>query len=181
MGRAVIAPIQTLLAAAAWSFSVFGNLAASGEPQTGTKPVQSQRQFEEAIRDQLNSPFFVVVTIVDDRTGLARNTCITANLFRGAIHREYGLAYDRASLEKVTEIALSSPDHVFHFSKQEALDNLPHYSDEELASARKTIEGLDENQLAGPFFRNKAVGCALVERGLSARMGDRGGEIRGFR
>jgi len=161
-------------------FAVFGSIAKSAEPEV-VRQLQSQTRFEQAIRDRSTSPFFILFTIVDDRTGMARESCATANLFLGAIHREYGLAYDKDSLSKATEIALSKPDHVFHFSKQEALDNLSGYSEEALASARKTLDGLNENQIVGSFFQNKAIGCALAERGLSAREGDRGGEIRGFR
>jgi hypothetical protein len=179
MGRAT-GSTRVLSAVLVLTLAAFGSIAKSTKPAV-VNPLQSQSRFEQAIRDRSSSPFFILLTIVDDRTGVAREACITANLFLGAIHREYGLAYDMASQKRVTEIALSKPDHVFHFSKQEALDNLPSYSEEELVSARKTLDGLDENQVLSTYFQNKAVGCALVERGLSAREGDRGGEIRGMR
>jgi hypothetical protein len=150
----------------------------AAEPPGAAQPFQSQERFEEAIRDNSTSPFFILYTAVDDRTGEARKRCGTANLFRGAIHREYSLPYDKASQAKVTEIVLSSPDHVFHFTKQEALDNIPvRYSQEAIISARKMLAELNEDPILRTFGHNEAVGCALVERGQSARMGDRPSNI----
>jgi hypothetical protein len=154
------------------------SIAKSAEPPDATRPLQSQQRFEQAIRYTSTAPFFVLITVVDDRTGVARAVCTTANLFLGAIHREYGLSFDTASITKAIEIALASPDHVFHFSKREVLDHIASYSEEAIASARKTLDGWSEQRiLATPYFFDPAMGCAITERGLSARMGDRAAVI----
>jgi hypothetical protein len=91
-----------------------------------------------------------LLTIVDDRTGEAHAECTLAHLLLGAIHKEYDLASEPASIEKATQIALGNKTHVFHFSKQAALDNLQEYS----------------------------AACALVRQGKSVYLTDRPAMIR---
>jgi hypothetical protein len=138
----------------------------------GTAPMQSQASFETAIETHSTSPFYVLISAVDDNTGQSRTYCTTANFLMGAIHREYGIGYGRDDIAKADAIAIASKDHVFHFRKQEALDNIrPDYSEEELAAARESAAP----QYSG--YNKNAVACVLIERGLSPRMGDRSGQV----
>ena len=119
---------------------------------------QSQAAFETAIRDKSTSPYIVLVTVVDDRTGQASTGCNGANLLLGAIYLEKWGGFDskvtpetNSRLEEVEKIALENASHVFHFSNRAALDNVL------------------------PFRYPEA--CAAIERGSRARIGDRGGQI----
>jgi len=53
-------------------------------------PRQSQAAFEAAIRDRSTSPYIVLITVVDDRTGQTGTGCSGANLLLGAIYIEGG-------------------------------------------------------------------------------------------
>lgn len=87
-------------------------------------PVQDQQRFQAAILDHSTAPFFVLVTIVDDRTGQSRTGCLAAPFLLGAIERELDLPSGLDMSDRSVQIALGNPDHVFHFSKQAALDNV---------------------------------------------------------
>ncbi len=118
-------------------------------PAMADTAVQSQADFETAMRDNSTAPYYVLVTIVDDRNGQSDTRCVPSNGFKGAIHREYGLGYDRDGQNRALEIALSHPDHVFHFSKPEALNNMH------------------------PDIAKASQACAIIARGGRARLGDR--------
>jgi hypothetical protein len=87
--------------------------------------VQPSETFEKAIRNKSMHRFVVYATIVNDVTGEIRTQCIPASLLLGAIHKEYDLSHDAASIEKTIKIALENPTREFHFSKQAAIDNIP--------------------------------------------------------
>jgi TonB-like protein len=119
---------------------------------------QSQAAFETAIRDNSTSPYVVLFTVVDDRTGQTRIGCTTANLLRGAIYLEKWGSFDsKVASETISRhkeaetFALENTSHVFHFSSQAALNNIL------------------------PFRYPEA--CAAIERGSRARIGDRGGQL----
>lgn len=114
------------------------------------EPFQSQDRFATAIRDESTSPYFVLITVVDDRTGRTTTGCTTANFLLGAIHRENDLGYDSIGVRKAQEIALSNVAHVFHFSKQASLDNLA------------MNDKIQDEQKA----------CAIIKKGQSARLAD---------
>jgi hypothetical protein len=61
---------------------------------TENPPYQSPESFAAAIRDDSTSPVYVLITVVDDNTGKARTGCTLGNFLLGAIHMQYGLAYD---------------------------------------------------------------------------------------
>ncbi len=54
------------------------------------KAAQDQEHYRQALSDHSTSPYFVLVTIKDDRTGTAFTGCINANFLKGAIFRELG-------------------------------------------------------------------------------------------
>jgi hypothetical protein len=111
--------------------------------------LQLQYQFEWAVKNRSTSPGFVLLTAIDDRTGQSIAGCTEAPFLLGAIARETGVSGDEAR-----QIALSNTDHVFHFSKQQALDNL----------------SIDRN----PAYQRA---CSVIRSGSTARMNDIGGQI----
>jgi hypothetical protein len=116
--------------------------------QAKAEAVQSQADFAAAIRDHSTSPFIILLTVIDDRTGQARTGCSLAPFLVGALRSESGLSNIEAE-----GLALANTSHVFHFSKQTALDHLPFgYAD----------------------------ACVAIRHGSSARVQDRTGEIRVF-
>ncbi len=119
---------------------------------------QSQAAFETAIRDNSTSPYVVLITVVDDRTGQASSGCNTANLLRGAIYLEKWGSIDRDAApeantrrKEVEKIAVENLSHVFHFSNPAALKNILPFRDWEA--------------------------CAAIEQGSRVRIGDRSGQI----
>jgi hypothetical protein len=93
-----------------------------------TEFVQSQENFEKAIRDRSTSLYFILATVVNDNTGEAHTECFPASFLLGAIHKEYDLNYDAGSIEKAIQIALANSSRVFHFSKQTSIDNVPSFT-----------------------------------------------------
>lgn len=169
MARSLVCLVAVFVAA-----SCFTSVSSSAELPRIINSFQSQERFEAAIRNTSSAPSFILYTVVDDRSGQAHTMCGIAPLLLGAIAREYGPPYDKAGHEKALEIALSSRDHIFHFTKQEALDNIPvRYSQEALISARNMLAGLSERPIRGNFPCDAAIACALIELGQSATMRDR--------
>jgi hypothetical protein len=80
----------------------------------------------------------VLITVVDGNTGQASTGCTLAPFLLGAIHREYGFAYDMDSIAKAVDIALHSPDHRYVFKKPEALANV-RFNEWESSQACKII------------------------------------------
>jgi hypothetical protein len=117
-------------------------------------PIQSQSDFEIAVRDNSTSPYIVLLTVVDDRTGQSRTGCTEANFLLGAIILERLNGYGKKNSENMVknqrarQIALENTSHVFHFSKQAAIDNLPF---------------------------NFQEACDAIAHGLRARISDIGG------
>ncbi len=187
-----------LRTAGAAAVAVLGGLLSQGSQAGGSlsapaatqnPPQQSAESFAAAIFERSMSPFYVLITVVDDTTGKARTGCTTANLLLGAIDMEYGLASDAAGIEKERNIALSTAGHVFHFSKAEALANVAfRYSPHDMDVARQLIRPLSDQQLREGFSDPGALqstsdatqdarACALIERGLTVRMADRTGRL----
>ncbi len=149
---------------------------------------QSDASFAAAIKNQSTAPSYVLITEIDGNTGKSRQTCVTANLFMGAIHLENELGYDTEDQMTALHVALTTPDHVFTFTKRAALGNIPHYyTDEQLAQVRDALKPLTEKQLRDATAREAALdklgalahsarrdatACVLIERGLSPGMGD---------
>jgi hypothetical protein len=124
-----------------------------------TEFVQSQLNFEKAIRN--TSTYVIIATIVNDSTGEMHTECVSASFLLGAIHKEYDLGYDDPSIEKVIQIVLANPSHVFHFSKEAAIDNIPSFT--------KHAE----------LFRSQYQdACDLVRQGKSVFLRDRDGGVR---
>ncbi|WP_211471552.1 hypothetical protein [Collimonas humicola] len=158
---------------------------------SGGQSVQSRASYEAAIHNSSTSPSYVLITVVEARTESARSICTTANLLIGAINMEYGLGHDRAGYSKSDEIALSNQTHVFRFTKQDALNNVPFtYSDDDIAAARTFLAPFSVAELRDKFsslyssqrlalngFSRDAIACVLIERGLSPKMADISGQV----
>ena len=142
-------------------FSVLLACAAAGAGVAGTvvhEPRQSDASFAAAIGNQSTAPSYVLITEIDVNTGKTRQTCVTANLLMGAIHRENELGFDAEDQMTALHIALTTPDHVFRFTKRKALENIPHYySDEELAEVRDALKPLSKAQLVDAASREAAL------------------------
>jgi hypothetical protein len=123
--------------------------------------VQSQANFEKAIRDKSTSLYLIFVTVVNDDSGEVHTECFPAPFLLGAIRKEYDLNYDAGSIEKAIQIAFANPSRVFHFSKQAAIDNVPSFTKD-----------------ANVFRLRYQEACALVKEGKSVFLSDRGGQVR---
>ena len=117
-----------------------------------TLPQQSPAAFETALEDRSTSPEFVAVTVVNDNSGETMSGCITASVFLGAMHKEYGLGYDPDSVDRVIAAALAEGGRAFHFRHDEAWASMP---------AR--------------YWSQDA--CDIIARGQVARMADRSGQV----
>jgi len=88
------------------------------------EPIQSQSDFEIAVRDNSTSPYIVLLAVVDDRTGQSRTGCTEAHFLVGAIIlvrlNGYGTTNSENMVknERARQIALENKSHVFHFSNQ---------------------------------------------------------------
>src|SRR5580658_8126764 len=110
-----------------------------------TEPLQSQAQFEAAIRNTSTSPNFILLTVVDDRTGESTTGCTLAPFLLEAL----GFEHPTASSDEIVRMALSNESHVFRLSNEKALNNLSFKKD--------------------PRFQGA---CLSVKSGRCVRMGD---------
>jgi hypothetical protein len=157
----------------------------------GMAAEQSRESYEDAFRTISTSPAYVLITLVDARSGQARPACVNANFLLGAIGREYELGNDAAGRARAVEIALQAKEHVFRFQRQAALDNVAvGYSDAELKAARDFLAPLSLDELKDKFsslyanrrldsrgYAKDAIACVLIERGLSPHVADISGQV----
>ena len=158
----------------------------------GVKAAQDQAHYERALSNNSTSPSFVLITIIDDRTGKTVTGCVQANFLRGAIFLELGGDWknvDDGLMRKADEIALKSIDHTFHFSKGTALANVSlRYTEADLADAEKIVQSIGVKALERPAVNNAwrsmgkmqwnaALACAIIEQGASARQADITGQF----
>ncbi|MDL2357239.1 MAG: hypothetical protein QFF03_18440 [Pseudomonadota bacterium] len=150
------------------------------------EPQQARESYATAVRDQSTSPAWVLITLADDGEHASAKLCTHGAFLIGAIMRETDVGVAQAR-----QLALDNQDHVFHFTKPAALDNLPRrYSEFDLANARALLAPLSTPELQHAFSSlierpllvpNKlpraAIACALLERGLSPRTADISGQI----
>jgi len=129
---------------------------------------------------------FVLLTIVDDRTGYTWTGCMTAQSLEGAVRVENHLSYDAASEERGREIILGNKDHVFHFSESKAFRYIAmdSYDANDMKRARRFVrfhgvdsleEGKSRQRIGGDIalLNQTALACAVIEAGYSAYMPDR--------
>lgn len=179
-------------------FSFTVPLALIGAAGAGAKhPFQDQAHFWEAIvhEDDLGDgnvimlttgSTFVLLTIVDDRSGHSWTGCMTAQSLIGAVRAENQLDYDNGSEARTRQIILDSTDHVFHFSRPKAFEyiSMDAYDASDLKRARRFLrirgvtsleEGASRSEIGGDVgaLNQTALACAVIEKGYSAYMPDR--------
>jgi len=116
--------------------------------------VQNQSQFRAALENRSNSPSFVLITVIDGRSGARTTGCIPAQDLLGAILKEKSGSFGNGAGNQLTGYALSPKDHVFLFRTAQAL-------------AKVTMDN--------PHSRRA---CDTIRTGHPAFMSDRSGEIR---
>jgi hypothetical protein len=166
---------------------VFGLLVlAAGSAQAAqTPPLQSQAQWEAAVRNETTNPSYVLVSIVNDHTKDKQTGCTLADFVKGALFHEMGLASNPASFEKVRQRMIASKDHVFHFSDMVSLSNVTfHYTPADLARARAAvadyqaaIQSGHPGKISDELMHSDALACALVEQGYQVTNQDQTGLI----
>ncbi len=165
---------------------------------------QSAANFAKAIANDSTSPYYVLITVINDKTGTRQTVCTEAPFLLGAITFQYhilpartkhgdqqsvALAWER----KLQAAALASKDRVYHFSEPKALKNLrAGYSQQELAQAHSLLAAWTTADIVAGMtqsFSTKykdfhqmrlnrdALAYVLLERGLQPRQGDMTGAV----
>jgi len=118
---------------------------ASAQSQESTAS-RAYELFVCAIRNLSTSPAYVLITVVDGRSGSAQQVAIASNALRSAIRAEYDIPV--VDVSNAIEIALASPDRSFTFYRDAALAAVrPHYTPDLLADIRTRLEGLANDEL----------------------------------
>jgi hypothetical protein len=115
---------------------------------------QLQRQFEAALENDSSSPSFILITVVDGRTGETRTGCTLAPFLVEAIILERGLGHSPESRARAKAVARQNSEHRFTFSTPAALRNVPFGPDQKSEEA-----------------------CRVLRQGFSARLADRTGQV----
>ncbi|HEV3244680.1 MAG TPA: hypothetical protein VGZ31_09745 [Chthoniobacterales bacterium] len=156
----------------------------------------SEDMYRKAIRDnETTSPFYLLFTFHDVKTGKDRIVCTLSTGLLGAIHFEQHLDFDDASHKKAVAIALCQP-HRFGFGNRKALYTVePRYSEEMLTDFRARLAKMSRSELVAALERHEldqlcrigptsgwdtqqeALAHALLERGILVRQDDRSGGL----
>lgn len=179
------------------SFIVGVALIISSCAQTRPVSVESRytsAMFVRALDNSSTAPDFVLITVVDARSGETRIVCTLASGLEGALHMEFGIPYDETGVRRVHDLALQQPDRIFRFSNPEALAHVsPDYSSKDLdviraeTASRSDSELLNYELIQSLYMRKylyltnhriemrgrykHAVAHVLLERGISCRRG----------
>ena len=149
--------------------------------------------YVRALKNQSTAPNYVLITLVDKRTGSSRVACTEAPFLLGAIHQEHELAYDENGERKAMSLALTQQDRTFTFSNPRAIKNVqPRYTEKQLEEMRGAVQECSDHELRRGltpedtdlqrklFGTNRersygayrdAVAHLLLERGLLPRRG----------
>lgn len=97
------------------------------------------------------SPFYLLFTLNDPKTGADRVVCTVGSGLVGAVHFEHHLDIDEAGQKAARQIALTTPVHRFTFTSRKALRNVrPYYNERVLAEVRLLVARLSPAQLKRP-------------------------------
>ncbi|MBX9723283.1 MAG: hypothetical protein K2X81_17905 [Candidatus Obscuribacterales bacterium] len=95
---------------------------------------------------------YVLITVVNDKTGKSKSVCTQAAFLLGAIHMQHGLPYTAEGKKRALEIALTAKDHEFHFSNDNALKNSEAgYDQQTLSQVRLELGSLSRTDLIKRF------------------------------
>ena len=166
-------------------------LAATQAADAPAEPMQAADSYEAALKNHSTSPSYVRISV--STGGAWRTTCTTANLLQGAVMLENGLRGDTHGIAKAERLALANTTQHFHFSRPEAMANLPDLvSNDDLALMHRRFNDFTAEELrAGLAYRGSlrplvehltdkvrnAAACALIERGLSPWQADISGQL----
>jgi hypothetical protein len=150
--------------------------------------VQDQAHYEEAVRDMSTAPYFVLVTVIDDGAKTSWTGCTLPRFIESAIDAEHGSANDDAAIARGQQAMLDAKDHVFRFANPKALSDVAMdvYAPGDLESARAYLHAHGTAFLlssdwgkidAANKLNRTALACAIVEKGLAARLSDGTGEV----
>ena len=138
---------------------------ATSPPAMDMKVAESIRLdlFQKALKNESTATNYILINVVNDKTGKTTVVCTEAPFLLGAIHREYKIAFDKPGSAKALAIALSgakaAPPLTFHFSNPDALKNLTQYSRlEQVAEMRAALRPYSNKQIVA---RLKGDGAGL--------------------
>lgn len=116
----------------------------------GEEVIKFQRSYETAINSGSDTTQqYIAITVVNDNTGSVSSICIPAGSLLAALAVEHSIPIDDP---KIRNLALSSSDHTFHFSKLEALKHLDvSYTSQELESFAGKLSGFTNQELEVGF------------------------------
>jgi hypothetical protein len=154
--------------------------------------------FTKAILDRSTSPYFILITVINDSTNSSELITTEAPFLLGAIHIEYSIPYSESGSTEVEKIALSNTSHVFHFKRSASLKNIGmFYNNQILSEVKKKLDALTRDNLLeqirnpkselhkiyqgrgkGAYipYRN-AVAHVLLEKGIAVRRNCRSGNL----
>jgi len=170
------------------AIAVFCLLAAVSARAQDIHFVQDQAHYEEAVRDMSTAPYFVLVTIVDDGAKKSWTGCTLPRFIESAIDAERASANDDAAIARGQQAMLDAKDHVFHFANPKALSSIAMdaYAPSDFDRARAYLHAHGTAFLlssdwgkidAANKLNRTALACAVIEKGLAARMSDGTGEV----
>lgn len=148
---------------------------------------QDQAHYEQAIRDRTSAPYFILIDAVDDASGKTWSGCTLPSFLRAALDVERGQPHDDAQMTRDTDAMLAAKDHTFHFANPKALAEIrmDAYAPADLDRARAYLHAHGTAFLlasdwtkidAANALNRTALACAVIEKGLAARMADGNGE-----
>jgi hypothetical protein len=148
---------------------------------------QDRAHYEQAIREKTSAPYFILVTVVDDTTKTSWTGCTLPEFLAGALDAERGQPNDDADMARDDQAMLDAKDHAFHFSNPKALAEIrmDAYTPADLERARAYLRthgtafllSSDWTKIdAANALNRTALACAIIEKGLAARMADGNGE-----
>ena len=159
---------------------------------------QTSASFAAAFANRSTSPRYVLITIINDKTGSQQTICTLATFFDGAIHYQYHLPYTAEGERKSRKIALTSSGRTYHFSQSNALRNLRiRYTPQILIQVRSQLKNVSTSTLVkglshsgkmneiytkqksfGMFAAYRdALAYVLIERGLQPEQADMTGGL----
>lgn len=184
------------------SLTLWPSAAFAEQPKpTATPGISSPRAeppldpFAVAVYSESTSPYFVLVTIVDDRTGVSWQVCTKAEALVGAMMTEWQLSYENNARRRAAQRIIANATRTYHLSNPKALANVaPRYTEAQLATVRERLQGYSREQLiklfrAGSSYHayikrgedfdalQYAAAFVLEEHGLTVRMGDITGQV----
>ena len=132
--------------------------------QTAAETVRDYELFICAIEKQSTAPLYVLVTVMDSRTGLETEEAITANLLLGAIHREYDFPFTEDGVRQAVQLAKARHDRRFSFSNPLAIENVkPRYTAAILLDVRNHLSGVSDEDVVAAVSLERELKPSLMD------------------